>query len=121
MEAALQVLNDLERDGVIGRHAIGGAVGAIFYAEPFATFDLDVFVNLPTEALSTTLELLYPVLRERKSYFENECIAIEGVPVQFLPAFNPLTEEALNEAGEISFGLTPTRVLRAEHLLALMV
>jgi hypothetical protein len=56
MDATLQVLNDLERDGVTGRYAIGGAVGAIFYLEPFATFDLDVFVVLPTAGLSTTME-----------------------------------------------------------------
>ena len=47
MKKALEVLNDLERDGVIGRYAIGGAMGATFYVEPFTTFDLDVFVVLP--------------------------------------------------------------------------
>lgn len=29
MEATLQVLNELEREGVLGRYAIGGAVAAI--------------------------------------------------------------------------------------------
>ena len=43
MERTLQVLNQLERDGVLGRYAIGGALGATFYVEPLLTFDLDVF------------------------------------------------------------------------------
>ena len=44
---------------------------------------------------------------------------IEGVPVQFLPAYNPLLEEALAEAREISYEEVPTRVVRAEHLIAI--
>ena len=47
MKRTLQVLNELERDGVIERYAIGGAMGATFYVEPLLTFDLDVFVILP--------------------------------------------------------------------------
>ncbi len=47
MEKTLQALNALERDGIIGRYAIGGAMAATFYAEPRFTFDLDVFVQLP--------------------------------------------------------------------------
>jgi hypothetical protein len=45
-------------------------------------------------------------------------VVIEGVPVQFLPAYNALLEEALREAREMHYEATPTRVLRVEHLLA---
>ena len=41
------------------------------------------------------------------------------VPVQFLPAYNPLLEEALREAREMSYEATSTRVLRVEHLIAI--
>jgi len=37
MEKALKVINDLEKAGVIGKYAIGGVIGAMFYAEPTAT------------------------------------------------------------------------------------
>lgn len=46
---------------------------------------------------------------------------IEGMPVQFLPAYNPLLEEALAEARETRYAETQTRVLRPEHLAAIMV
>ena len=49
MESTLQVLNALEREGLIRRYAIGGAMGATFYVEPVLTFDLDVFVLLPQQ------------------------------------------------------------------------
>jgi len=43
VEKTLRVINRMETDGVIGRYAIGGAVAAIFYIEPFTTYDLDIF------------------------------------------------------------------------------
>lgn len=50
---------------------------------------------------------------------EGECVVIEGVPVQFLPAYNTLLEEALREAREMPYETTSTRVLQVEHLMAI--
>ncbi len=121
MKRTLQVLNEMERDGVFTRYAIAGAMAATFYVEPLLTFDLDVFVVLPqTPGGLLTLAPLYDALRARGySEQENECIRIEGVPVQFLPAYNALLEEALKEAQEIMYEDVPARVLRSEHLLAI--
>ena len=120
MEKTLRVLNDLERAGVVSRYAIGGAMAATFYVEPVLTFDLDVFIVLPgTSGALLTLSPLYEALRAQGYREEKECVNIEGVPVQFLPAYNALVEEALAEAREMMYEATPTRVLRAEHLLAI--
>jgi len=121
VKRTLQVLNEMEHDGVFIRYAIGGAMAAVFYVEPLLTFDLDVFVVLPqTPGGLLTLAPLYDALRARGySEQENECIRIEGVPVQFLPAYNALLEEALKEAQEIMYEDVPARVLRSEHLLAI--
>jgi hypothetical protein len=122
VEKTLQVLNEMERVGVIRRYAIGGAVGAIYYMEPILTYDLDIFVQLPASSQGlVTLTAVYEYLRSRGYAEEGDCINIEGVPVQFLPAFNPLIEEALAEARDTTFEQTPTRVLRAEHLVAIML
>ena len=122
MEKTLQVLNALEHDGVVNRYAIGGAMGATFYVEPVLTFDLDIFVILPQTAYGLlTLEPLYEALRARGYTEEGECVNIEGVPVQFLPAYNELLVEALADARETLYEQTPTRVLRAEHLAAIAV
>ena len=120
MRRTLQVLNELEQEGLLSRYAIGGAMGATFYTEPFLTFDLDVFIVLPrTVAGLLTLAPLYDALRARGYTEENECVLIEGVPVQFLPAYNSLVEEALNQAREIVYEDVPARVLRSEHLIAI--
>lgn len=122
MEGTLKVLNELEHEGVIARYAIGGAVGAIFYMEPFLTYDLDVFVVLPQTAGGLlTLSPIYEALKQRGCQEEGECLLIEGMPVQFLPAYNPLLEEALAEAREMRYAETITRVLGPEHLAAIMV
>ena len=122
MEATLNVLNELEREGVLARYAIGRAVGAIFYMEPFLTYDLDIFVVLPrTAGALVTLSPLYEALRQRGCLESGQCILVAGMPVQFLPAYNPLLEEALAEARETTYAGTSTRVLRPEHLAAIMV
>ena len=82
MEKTLQVLNSLERDGILSRYAIGGAMAATFYIEPVLTFDLDIFVILPQTAGGLlTLEPLYEALRARGYAEEGECANIEGVAV----------------------------------------
>lgn len=120
MKRTIELLNELEREGIFSRYAIGGAMGAIFYTEPFLTFDLDVFVVLPqTSVHLLSLTPIYEALRARGYAEENECVVIEGVPVQFLPAYNALVEEALNQAQEIAYEGVAARVLRGEYLIAI--
>ena len=59
------------------------------------------------------------MLRQWGYVEEAECVSIEGVPVQFLPAYDALLEEALREAIDVPYEEVTTRVLRAEHLLAI--
>jgi hypothetical protein len=126
MEATLAVLNDLVAQRFIEKSAIGGPVGAIFWAEPFDTVDLDVFVLLPASAppLEPLREVFF-YLKERGCDFEGEFLLIEGVPVQFLPAEDPkgLTKAALQAAATVSYegasGAIPTWVLTPEYLIAI--
>ena len=119
MKLTLQVLNELERGGLLVRYAIGGAMGATFYVEPLLTYDLDVFVVLPQSAASLLSLSPLEALRAQGYTDEGECVLIEGVPVQFLPAHNTLLEEALREAQETLYEEVSTKVVRAEHLIAI--
>ena len=72
-------------------------MAATFYAEPTLTFDLDVFVLLqPSKSGLVSLSPIYEALRARGYGEERDCVLIEGVPVQFLPAYNALVEEELD-------------------------
>jgi predicted nucleotidyltransferase len=117
---ALRVLNSLESEGVIGRYAIGGAVGLIFYIEPLDTDDLDIFCHMPQTTILIDLNPLYRHLAKSGYEADGECISIEGIPVQFLVPPTKLTEEALDNAVECPIEGVPTRVFQYEHLLAIM-
>lgn len=122
MKRAIEVLNELEKEGSFARYAIGGAMAATFYTEPLLTFDLAVFVRLqPSDSGLISLNPIYEALRARGYSEEGECVLIEGVPVQFLPAYNSLIEEALEQAKAIDYEDTPARIVRAEHLVAISV
>lgn len=122
MKETLKIINQMVKDGVIKQYAIGGAVAAIYYLEPFDTADLDVFVQV--NASGESLAILAPIygyLIERGCEPKGESISIEGFPVQFLPVFNPLTEEAVERAQSIKYSRVTTRIMRPEHLVAIML
>lgn len=119
MEKTIKILNQLESGGFIGRYAIGGAMAATFYAEPLLTYDLDVFVSFPKTGALVSLTQLYDELRTRGYPEQRECVDIEGVAVQFLPADYGLLAEALGRAVEVPYGAEKTRVFTAEHLAAI--
>ena len=120
MRRTLEILNELEREGVFSRYAIGGAMAATFYTEPVLTFDLHVFVLLSASTGKlASLAPIYKALRARGYGEEKETVVIEGVPVQFLPAYNALIEETVAQAREIDYEGVPARVAQAEHLIAI--
>jgi len=92
MEAAIPLLNEMVTRGLLDSYAIGGAMASLFYAEPVATFDLDVFVLLPTAHSDRTIVTLEPqiaFLREHGAVQEGEHVVIQGLPVQILPRPEP--------------------------------
>jgi hypothetical protein len=121
MKATLEVINQMQADGVIGKYAIGGAVGATFYLEPSATIDIDIFVSLKRAAHTPIISLqpIYDYLATRHCRVEGEYIIIEGWQVQFLPPSDALGEEALAQAVETDVDGVRTWVMTAEHLVAL--
>lgn len=124
MKHALEVLNQLVSDGVIRDYAIGGAMGATFYLEPISTMDLDVFVLFEDETDLAPLQPIYRALSAMGFHpdeHERECVNIGGTPVQFLPAWNPLLVEAMENAMTISYEGVSTKVLGQEHLAAICV
>jgi hypothetical protein len=67
------------------------------------------------------LSPIYDYLTKQGYEAKGEVIYIEGMPVQFLPVFNPLTEEAVEKAQTIKYSGLTTRIMRPEHLVAIML
>lgn len=122
MKETLELLNRMKREGVLEDYAIGGAVASIFYIEPATTYDLDVFVRLP-EDHESSLTILNPVFAwlEKEGYdFLGEHILLEGIPVQFIPVYNNLLKEAVENASVLRYDNVPVRVIAPEYLIAIM-
>jgi hypothetical protein len=122
MENALKIINELQDKGIIRNYAIGGGIAAIFYIDPILTYDIDIFFVPVSE--EDDLLVLSPIYRylEKKGYSpEKEHIVIEDIPVQFLPAFNELVEEAVNDAALKNYKNTAVRVMKLEYLIAIML
>jgi hypothetical protein len=122
MRETLKIINQMVKDGVIKEYAIGGAIAAIYYLEPFDTADLDIFVQVnETGSALMILSPIYEYLSKQGYKAKGESIYIEGMPVQFLPVFSPLTEEAVKRAQTIKYARATTRIMRSEHLVAIML
>lgn len=121
MKKTLEVINQLQKEGLIRDFVIGGAIAAFRYLEPSLTDDLDVYVQLPTTRKAILdFSPIYQRLREIGYFeFEKEGVVIEGWPVQFLPAGNPLEEEAFARAVEDQVDDVKVRVFTAEYLMAI--
>jgi hypothetical protein len=122
MEKAIKVINEMQSKGIIKKYALGGAVAAIFYIEPLLTYDLDVFC-MPSEESEGLLALssMYDYLKEKGYKVEKEHILVEGLPVQFLPIYNELIEEAVDNAAQLKYKDTIVNVVRQEYLIAIMI
>lgn len=124
MKKTLEILNKLVAENIINDYAIGGAMGAMFYTEAVTTMDLDVFVLFQDNSDLIPLAPVYNKLKEwgySPDENEKECVSIEGTPVQFLPAYNILLQEALSTARAFDYQGVTTKVMLAEYLAAICV
>jgi len=120
MEKVIQVINDLVRNGIIDKYAIGGATGVIFYTETLNTKDIDVFIN-PKFTTSGIVHLgsIYEYLQKAGYKMEGQYFIIDGIPIDLIPVYNDLTLEALNNSAENTFNNNKVKVFRPEYLLAI--
>ncbi|HLJ29467.1 MAG TPA: hypothetical protein VKY85_22350 [Candidatus Angelobacter sp.] len=121
MKETLRIINQMQADGVIGKYAIGGAVGATWYLQPSATLDVDIFVMLPGGSGSSLVDLsaIYKYLTALEYKAKGEHIVIGTWPVQFLPPANALEAEAVAAGVQTEVEGVRTWVMTAEHLAAI--
>ena len=121
MKEALDALNSLKQAGVIEDYAIGGAIAASFYIEAVNTEDVDAFLFMsPGEGtILLSLSPIYDALKKLGGIVEEEYVRFGEWPVQILPAYKPLVEEAIINAASVKYGDTPTRIFTPELLCAI--
>jgi hypothetical protein len=110
--------NGLAAAGLIEDWALGGALAAIYYVEPFTTYDADIFFIPKDKGLTAGIPAIYAHLQRQGWQVEREHLLICEFPVQFLAA-GELTREAVHEAEKINYEGVPAKVFRAEHIIAI--
>lgn len=111
-----ELLNAMRDAGVIKDYAMFGAIAQMRYTEPVATLDADVLVAVPSPQKLDLLKPIYEFCAARGYHPEGEAVRVGAWPVQFVPVFSPLTEEALEQAEAADFEGVPFRVVSADHL-----
>ena len=114
----LRAANGLVAAKLIEDWALGGALAAIYYIEPFTTYDADIFFIPADKSLTAGIPAIYAHLQAQGWQVEREHLLLRGFPVQFLAA-SGLTDEAVREAERIEFEGVPAKVFRAEHIVAI--
>src|SRR6266567_1400703 len=110
--------NGLVPAKLIADWALGGALAAIYYVEPFTTYDADIFFIPIGKGLTAGIPAIHAHLQSQGWQVEREHLLVRGFPAQFLAA-GGLTEEAVREAERIEFEGVPAKVFRAEHIVAI--
>ena len=122
MLKTLEKINNLLKMGLITNYAIAGGMAQFYYIEPSVTYDLDLIVHIPNEEnVLNPLSDLYAWATQNGYPSENEHIIIEGIPVQFLLAYNNLVKEALKNSNQIRLYEEVTYILKPEYLMAIML
>jgi hypothetical protein len=116
MKPVLELLNAMLGARVISNYALFGAIAQMRYTEPVSTLDADVLVALPPPMKLDLLKPIYEFCASRGYLAEGEAIRVGAWPVQFIPAFSPLTEEALEQAETTQFEDESVRVVGAGYL-----
>ncbi len=114
----LRSANDLVAAKLIEDWALGGALAASYYVEPFATYGADIFFIPKDRSIAAGIPAFYAHLQSHGWQVEGEHLLLRGFPVQFLAA-SGLTEETVREAVRIDYEDVPAKVFRAEHIIAI--
>lgn len=114
----LRAANELVSAGLIKDYALGGALAAIYYTEPFATYDADIIFISSDKTLSAGIPAIYSHLQSKGWHVEREHLIIKDFPVRFLAA-SGLTEEAVRKAKRIEYDGVPAKVFSPEYIIAI--
>ncbi len=122
MKATLEKISELQRVGIIERFAIGGGIAHFYYIEAGTTYNLDIMVTMNAQTSTLfSLKPLYQWASESGYAVSEEHIIIEGIPVQFLPAFNAIITEAIDQSEEVEIFGVITHLMKPEYLMVIML
>src|SRR5438477_12217745 len=114
----LRAANQLVSAGLIEDYALAGALAAIYYTEPFTTYDADIVFVAKDKTRSAGIPAIYSHLQSKGWRVEREHLLVKDFPLQFLSA-SGLTEEPVRNAQPLEYEGESANVLRPEYIIAI--
>ncbi len=121
LEKVFKVINKMYQEGILSDYAIGGAMATIYYTEPFATKDIDIFFIPVDKDRMILLTPFYDYLLKRGYKTYKEYIMIGDIPIQFIPTATKLESEAVEKAIFVKYKNIIVKILRPEYLIAIFL
>lgn len=106
-------------EGVILDYAVFGAVAQMRYTEAVMTYDADILVSVANPDAIDVLGPIYRFCEKAGFSAEGDAIRVGDWPVQLIPVFDNLTEEALDCAETDLLDGTPFKAISADYLAAI--
>lgn len=121
LEKVFKVVKKMFQEGILKNYAIGGAVATIYYTEPFATKDIDIFFVPVEKEKIILLTPFYNFLLKKGFKTYKEYIMIGDTPIQFIPAMTNLEKKAVENAISVKYKNVDIKILRPEYLVAMFL
>ena len=116
MDEVAKLLNNMMESGIISNYAVFGAIAQMRYTAAVATLDADILVAVPDPERLDVLSPIYKFCKRSGYHPEGEAVRVGPWPVQFIPAFDALTLEAMQNAEVGDIDGSPLRVVGAVYL-----
>lgn len=121
VERVFKVINKMYQEGILISYAVGEALATIYYTEPFATKDIDIFFIPPEKDKLIVLTPFYNFLLKKRYKTYKEYVMIGGVPIQFIPTATELEKEAVENAISVKYKNIDVKIFRPEYLVAIFL
>ena len=118
MHELIELIEEMLRAGVLQNYAIFGALAQMRYTEAVVTMDADILVAVESDSIAV-LSPIYAFCKDRGYLPEGEAIRIGAWPVQFIPAFDTMSMDAMEYAEQADIDGLCVRVVRADYLAAM--
>ena len=115
MRELIELIDEMLKAGILENYAVFGALAQMRYTEAVVTMDADILIGVSDTSI-TVLSPIYAFCKERGYLPEGEAIRIGAWPVQFIPAFDDLSADAMECAEQADIDGLPVRVVRADYL-----
>lgn len=121
VDRVFRAVKRMQQEGRLKDYAVGGAVATIYYTEPFATKDVDIFFVPPEKDGIVLLTPFYDFLLKKGYKTYKEYIMIGDTPVQFIPTATELEKEAVENAISVKYKDVDVKILTPEYLIAIFL